>query len=94
MRVTLVRGDEQLPLGMVDGGTRCDLGFVDDLVRLQLTARRRGWSVRLDEVREDFLEILVLVGLAEALVLEPGRKAEGGEEGGIDEVVDPRDPPA
>ena len=92
--VTLVRGDREVRLGSVDGGTRCDLALVDALARLALAARRRGWSVRLDDVRDDLRALLVLVGLADALVPEPGRQAEGGEERGVEEIVDPRDPPA
>lgn len=92
--VTLVRGDREVRLGRVGGGARCDLGLVDRLLRLQLAARRLGWSVRLDDVRDDLRALLVLVGLADALALEPGRQAEGGEERGVEEVVDRRDPPA
>jgi hypothetical protein len=50
--------------------TRPDLALVDALARLQLMARRRGCSIRVhtcDELRE----LLLLVGLAEVLGLEP-----------------------
>jgi hypothetical protein len=65
---------------------------VDALARLQLMARRRGCSIRLhtgDELRE----LLFLAGLAEVLGLEPCRQAEQGVELGVQEVVQPGDPP-
>lgn len=72
--------------------TRPDLALVGALARLQLTARRVGCSIRLqpcDELRE----LLGLVGLSEVLLLEPQGEAEGGEELGVEEVMQPGDPP-
>ena len=71
--------------------TSPDLGLVDALARLQLTARRRGCSIQVrpcDELRE----LLLLAGLAEVLGVEPQRKIEQREELGIQEVVQPDDP--
>ena len=70
-----------------------DLGLVDALARLQLMARRRGCSIQLrpcDELRE----LLLLVGLSEVLSVEPQRETEEGIELGVEEVVQPGDPPA
>lgn len=66
--VLLVRDAEQVLLGPVYGPDRCDLGFVEGLLRVQLAARRYGWSIRLTEVRPDLLELVELVGLTTDLV--------------------------
>lgn len=66
--VLLVRDGEQVLLGPVYGPDRCDLGFVEGLLRVQLAARRYGWSIRLTEVRPDLLELVELVGLTTDLV--------------------------
>jgi hypothetical protein len=55
-------GEEHL-LGAVYGPRTCDLGFVEALARVQLAARRFGWSIRLVDVRPDLLELVDLVGL-------------------------------
>jgi hypothetical protein len=46
----------------------CDLGFVEGLLRVQLTARRFGWSIKLREVQPDLRELVELVGLTTDLV--------------------------
>ena len=65
--LVLVRGERELSLGRVGAGDRCDLGFVDDLLRLQLVVRRFGWSLRLDDVAEELRELVELVGLTDQL---------------------------
>lgn len=64
----LRRDGEEILLGPVYGPDRCDLGFVEGLLRVQLTARRFGWSIRLTEVCPDLLELVELVGLSTDLV--------------------------
>jgi hypothetical protein len=66
--VVLHRGAQQLVLGPVLGPGRCDLAFVDGLLRMQLLARRWGWSLRLRDVREDLRELVAMVGLEAELV--------------------------
>jgi hypothetical protein len=66
--VVLVRDGEQVLLGPIYGPEQCDLGFVEGLLRVQLAARRFGWSIRLREVRPDLLELVELVGLTTDLV--------------------------
>jgi ABC-type transporter Mla MlaB component len=66
--VVLVRDGEQVLLGPVYGPDRCDLAFVEGLLRVQLTARRFGWSIKLTEVRDDLRELVELVGLTTDLV--------------------------
>jgi ABC-type transporter Mla MlaB component len=65
--VALVQGDREISLGSVDRATRCDLGLVDDLLQLQVTAKRLGWSIRLTQVRADLRELFELVGLGDCL---------------------------
>lgn len=66
--VLLLRDGQDVLLGPVYGPDRCDLGFVEGLLRVQLAARRFGWSIRLTEVRPDLLELVELVGLTTDLV--------------------------
>lgn len=81
-------------------GRRPDLALLDALARLQLAARRLGCSIRLRNPCPELCELLDLVGLADLLVGEPGsaleagREAEGGEQLGVEKVVEPGDPPA
>jgi hypothetical protein len=66
--VVLLRDDQEVLLGPVYGPDRCDLGFVDGLLRVQLAARRFGWAIKLREVRPDLRELVELVGLSTDLV--------------------------
>jgi hypothetical protein len=78
-----------------------DLAVVDALARLQLAARRYGCSIRVHGTGPDLGALLELVGLADVLPacgtdglrLELGGEAEGLEELGVQEVVEPGDPP-
>ena len=72
--------------------TEPDLLALDVLACLQLTARRLGVSIRLHNAGADLVDLLVLAGLADVLVVggsgvEPDRKVEEREEVGIDEEV-------
>ena len=69
-----------------------DLCTVDDLARLQLAARRAGCSIQLRNAGAALRELIALVGLADVLPLEVGREPEVGEELGVQEVVQSRDP--
>jgi hypothetical protein len=80
-------------VGHVDAA-RPDLALVDALARLQLVARGRGRRLCLRDPTAELCCLLSLVGLADALGVEPRRQAELGEELGGDEVVQPGDPPA
>lgn len=71
-----------------------DLALVDALLRMKLIARRCGWRMRLDDPSDELRALLDFVGLGEALGLEACGKAELGEQGGVQEVVQPGDPPA
>jgi hypothetical protein len=72
-----------------------DLGTVESLARLQLAARRSGVRLRLLRVPRELEELIIFVGLAEALRLEPRGQAEEREERvGVEEERDVDDPPA
>ena len=95
--VVLVVDGVETVIWRLDDRVRPDLAFVDALARLQLAARRRGWSLQLRNPGAELLGVLELVGLADvlggpALSLEARGEAEGGKQLGIEEVVDRRDP--
>ena len=90
--VVVVVGDDLPP----------DLALVDALARLQLAARRFGCSICVHGTGSELGALLELVGLAEVLPstrrpdglrLDLGGEAEGLEELGVEEVVEPGDPP-
>lgn len=58
-------------LGPVGQSGRCDLALVDELARLQLAAQRLGWSVSVVGADRDLVELLEMVGLADALGASP-----------------------
>ncbi|HEY9555225.1 MAG TPA: hypothetical protein VIR58_00740 [Acidimicrobiales bacterium] len=60
--IVLVQERHEVVLGPDDPGL-CNLGLVDDLLRLQLAAKRFGWTIRLTDVRADVRELFELVGL-------------------------------
>ena len=49
--------------GELTGETKPDLGTVDLIARLSLTARRTGTTVRLSDACPELVELLVLAGL-------------------------------
>src|SRR5438552_18988636 len=76
---------------VVGGSGRPDLATVDTLARSQLFARRLGGSILLRDACEDLESLLDLAGLRR----EVGGQPEPGEEGvGVEEGVEPGDPPA
>jgi hypothetical protein len=66
--VVLHRDGGEVVLGPVYSGERCDLALVDDLLRVQLAARRFGWCIELRQVRDDLRELIELTGLTQDLV--------------------------
>lgn len=96
----LVCGEIELAGWPLPGGGHPDLSVVDELARWQLTARRRGWSIRLCNASEELVDLLYLVGLGEVvphaadLRIEVCQEPEGREEVGVEEVVMPDDPVA
>jgi hypothetical protein len=76
--VALQRDGAAVLLGPVYAPDRCDLGFVEGLLRVQLTARRFGWSIVLRDVQPDLLELVELVGLRADLVGDRQSSEKGG----------------
>jgi ABC-type transporter Mla MlaB component len=81
--------------------TEPDVGTVDVLARMELTARRRGCEMRLEGASVALRELLALVGLREVVPCEAGsdlearRQPEGREEAPrVEEEGDPADPTA
>jgi hypothetical protein len=89
--VLVVAGGTAAVVARVDA-RRPDLALVDAILRLQLTARRRGCAVELRDVTDDLRALLRLVGVADVLRLEPCGQPEGGEHLGVQEVMESRDP--
>ncbi len=98
--VVLVCGRDEVASWPLTGEGCPDLAAVDALARLQLAARRLGCSIWLRHACPELSEILELAGLGDVLIggaqgpLQVGREAEGGEQGGVEEVVVPDDPVA
>jgi predicted dithiol-disulfide oxidoreductase (DUF899 family) len=65
--VVLVRGDVELASWPLTSRDRPGLAVVDELARLQLTARRCGCSIRLRDACVELLELLDLLGLGEVV---------------------------
>jgi STAS domain-containing protein len=84
----------------VRGITLADLGTVDALARLQLTARRRGGNVQLKNAAPCLRNLLALAGLADVVrcsteSVDPKGQPEHREEPGrVEEERDPADLPA
>jgi hypothetical protein len=95
--IVLARGDAEVASWPLVPSARTGLELVDELARLQLVARRLGCSIRVEDAWAALSDLLDLVGLAEVLTgsgLEAGREPEGREQVGVQEVVQPGDPPA
>jgi ABC-type transporter Mla MlaB component len=77
----------------VAGVAEPDAVTVEALARLRVTARRHGWGLAVSGASPELLQLVRLFGLS-AVLPQPGRQAEQREQaGGIEEVVDGRDPP-
>lgn len=71
-------------------GTAPDVAVVDVLARLQLAVRGLGLAVRVVDVCAELAELVDLVGLRREVL----GQAEGGEQVGVEEGVEARDPVA
>ncbi|MDX6411124.1 MAG: hypothetical protein QOE91_640 [Gaiellaceae bacterium] len=70
-----------------------DVGTVDALARLQLSARRSGACVRLCNASPALLELVDLMGLKDVLSVEVSRQTEAREDGvGVEEERELDDP--
>jgi hypothetical protein len=66
--VVLRRDGGDVLLGPVYAPGGCDLALLDELLHVQLAARRFGWRIRLEQVRDDLRELIDLAGLTCELV--------------------------
>jgi ABC-type transporter Mla MlaB component len=94
LRELLLRGDAAEVVCDVGGLTRIDASTVDALARLQLTARRLGRRVRLQNAPPRLQELIAFFGLSDAVPLvEPVGEPEQREHArGVEERVEPDDP--
>jgi ABC-type transporter Mla MlaB component len=99
VREVLENSDADLVLCDVSAVVRPDVGTVDALARLQLTARRLGREVRLRRACVELRELVALMGLSDVvpivagLPLEPrGQAEERKKPVGVEEEADPGDP--
>ncbi len=87
--VVLVRGDAEVACWPLPAGRRPDLSVVDRLARLQLGARRAGYSIRLRDAPSRLRELIDLAGLsdivagaAELAATEPAKPTGEPDDGG------------
>jgi len=82
--VLLIRGDAEVVSWPLLSGRHPGLSLVDQLARLQLTARRLGCSIRLRNEPAWLRELIGLVGLADVLLTDaPSARCGGnGDPGG------------
>jgi STAS domain len=70
-----------------------DMETIDLLARLQLAARRHGWTIRFLHASPGLHALIVYAGLDAVLRVEPGRQAEEGEDSvGVEEERQLDDP--
>jgi hypothetical protein len=69
--IVLIVGDRALPCGTIGRRIRCDLDLVAALARMQLTAQRRGYAIRLERVEPSLRELVELLGLGPRFGLLP-----------------------
>ena len=78
----------------VAGVAEPDAVTVEALVRLRLTARRHGRRLVVRGAPPDLLLLVRLFGLADVLPEAGGQPEQREQPGGVEEVVDRRDPAA
>jgi hypothetical protein len=88
--VVVVDDGTELVVGHM-GPERPDLGCVNRLARLQLAARRCGWTLVVRDPHPGLCGLLELVGLSGVVRLEPIGQPERAEQLRVDEVVEPGD---
>jgi hypothetical protein len=65
--VLVADGGVEVVIWRLDRGVVPDLSVVDRLARLQLTARRMGWSIGLRNPGDELRGLLDLAGLADVI---------------------------
>jgi len=85
--VVLVRGDAEVACWPLPAGQNPDLSLVDQLARLQLAARRLGFSLRLRCVPSQLRELIDLAGLSD-IVMDAAGPVSTDRDGPADEPDD------
>jgi len=68
--VIVLHGTGNDEVGEVLMGGQCRLDLVDNLLRLELSARRRGARIRLRRPDSDLVEFIELLGFSDRLTVE------------------------
>jgi hypothetical protein len=68
--VVVVHESDGREIGQVDLSGQCRLDLVDNLLRLELGARRRGTTIRLRLPDPDLVEFIDLLGFSDRLTAE------------------------
>jgi len=90
--IAVVRDDgSQMVVGRIDARSP-DLVLVDALARLQLAARRRGWTLQIRDAPDELRAFHEFLGLSGVVAVETRRQAELREQPRVEEVVKPADP--
>lgn len=95
--VVLTRDGAQLASWPLPYAGRPGLAVVDELLRLQLAARRRDCSIEVHCAGDELPGLLALVGLEDvvrSLRVEMVGQLEGGEQVGVEKAVQGGDPVA
>jgi hypothetical protein len=98
MSLSLVRAGVEVATWRLPVDQPIDLSAVERVARLQLAARRLGYSVQLHQPSRALCELLHLAGLADVvgvgdgLVVEVGGESEGREQVRVEEGVERGDP--
>lgn len=85
--VVLTRNGRELATWALEMPENGYLAAIDELARLQLAAQRLGCRIGVRQAPPQLMALLRLVGLVEVI-----GEAEGGEQVGVEEVVEPDDP--
>jgi hypothetical protein len=98
LALSLVRAGVEVATWRLPVDEPIDLSVIERVARLQLAARRLGYSVQLRQPSRALCELLHLVGLADVvgsahgLVVEVGGESEGREQVRVEEGVERGDP--
>jgi ABC-type transporter Mla MlaB component len=98
LRLVINSSDGELIVCDVDA-LPANVRTIEALARLQLTARRHGRRIRLQRASRELQQLIEFVGLSEVLAVRPALRGRSGDAEerehprGVEERVDPDDPP-
>jgi anti-anti-sigma regulatory factor len=76
------------------GVSKPDLETLDALCRFHVAVAQMGYVLRLRDTTERLDQLLTLCGLDQSFSVDQGQSEEGEEPFGVEEEVEPGDPPA